>query len=148
MRMLRLGGHFWVSAGEIVLVQGFPSRPSRREKARAEVAGCFYEAVLSTSKRGRTRSLITLRNGWVIGSASRPETLARRLLQVEGVAESGDATPRTFKLEESVLDEDLVKPFKGTSDEVCLRKDTSETRLEDPIATPTPHRARLPFLRR
>ena len=148
MRMLRLGGHFWVSAGEIVLVQGFPSRPSRREKARAEAAGCFYEAVLSTSKRGRTRSLVTLRNGWVIGSASRPETLARRLLHVEGVVAIGDAAPRAFELEESALDEGLMEPPKEVAVEVSLRKDTSETTLENSIAEPVLRRTRLPFLRR
>lgn len=76
---LRVGSNFYVSASEVVLVQGFPSRPSRREKARAEAANCYYEAMLSDGKRGRTRSLVTLKSGWVVASPSRPETLVRRL---------------------------------------------------------------------
>lgn len=151
MRMLRLGGNFWVSAGEIVLVQGFPSRPSRREKARAEAAGCFYEALLSTSKRGRTRSLVTLRNGWVIGSASRPETLARRLLQIEGMAPPSDAAPCAFELDEGRMEPPLKAPIE-TTEEVSLRRDTSDATMDNSAATSTatstPHRSRLPFFRR
>lgn len=78
MTLLKVGSGVYVSVDEIVLLQTFPSRPSRRDKHAAESAGVYRDATTGTAKREPLRTLVHLRCGLVIGSPLTPDALARR----------------------------------------------------------------------
>lgn len=71
---LRVGPSYFVAAASIEIVQGHPTRPSRRELERSKGSGVFYDATGGKPMA----SLITLRSGWVVATAFLPETLIER----------------------------------------------------------------------
>lgn len=76
MKALRVGEDFYLNADSVDVVQRYGTRPGMRELKRAKEAGTLHNAT-----RGReARSVVTLRNGWVVLSTSAPETLVSRAL--------------------------------------------------------------------
>ena len=74
MKFLYVGQGFYVNADQIEIVQKFNTRVATREKQRALVENSFYDA--SGSKP--TRTLLTLRSGWVVASPNTPDALVSR----------------------------------------------------------------------
>lgn len=81
MKLLRVGHSVYVPTEQIKLLEPFPSRPARREKARAEAAGLFHDGTVTGGKsrrKERTRSLVITRDGSVIASPFHVEALVNR----------------------------------------------------------------------
>lgn len=78
MTLLRVGTGIYVAADDIVLLQTYPSRPSRRDKQTAEAAGLYKDATTSGKKREPLRTLVHLGCGLVVGSAIGADALANR----------------------------------------------------------------------
>lgn len=74
MKALRVGTDYYVDADDIMLVQPWGTRPSKREKERASEAGTYYDAT-----GGRPiLTLITLKGGHVVASPFQARTLIER----------------------------------------------------------------------
>lgn len=78
MTLLKVGFGLYVSADEIVLLQTFPSRPSRRDKQAAESAGLYKDGTSSGKHRDPLKTLVHLRCGLVVGSPITIDALAYR----------------------------------------------------------------------
>ncbi len=78
MTLLRVGTGIYVAADEVVLLQTYPSRPSRRDKQSAEQAGLYKDATTGGKKREPLRTLVHLRSGLIVGSAIGADALANR----------------------------------------------------------------------
>lgn len=76
MKSLRVGTDVWVNADDILLVMPFDTRAAGRQKHTAKGKGLFVDA----SEGGTSRSILVLRNGTVVSSASHAETLVSRPL--------------------------------------------------------------------
>lgn len=78
MTLLKVGYGLYVSADEVVLLQTFPSRPSRRDKQAAESAGLYKDGTSSGKRRDPLKTLVHLRCGLVVGSPLTIDALANR----------------------------------------------------------------------
>lgn len=78
MTLLKVGYALYVCADEIVLLQSFPSRPSRRDKQAAESAGLYKDGTSSGKRRDPLKTLVHLRCGLVVGSPITIDALAHR----------------------------------------------------------------------
>ncbi len=76
MTSLRVGDDFYINADSIEIVQRSGTRPAEREVARAKSNGTLYNA----TRGGVTRSVVTLKSGWVVVSSGTPDTLVSRPL--------------------------------------------------------------------
>jgi len=74
VRSLRVGKDFWINADSIEIIQVALSRAAAREKKKAQQADCYFDA---TGSR-KLLSLLTLKNGWVVGSPFLPDALVSR----------------------------------------------------------------------
>lgn len=74
MRSLKVGKDFWINADSIEIIQVALSRAAAREKKKAQQADCYFDA---TGSR-KLLSLLTLKNGWVVGSPFLPDALVSR----------------------------------------------------------------------
>lgn len=74
MRMLKVGKDFWINAEDIEIIQLALSRAAEREKKKAQQADSYYDA----TGRKKLLSVLTLKNGWVVGSPFLPDVLVSR----------------------------------------------------------------------
>ena len=78
MTLLKLGVGFYVPTDEIVLLQSYPSRPAKRDKEAARLAGDYKDATTGGKKRETLRTLVHLRCGIIVGSPIGADALAKR----------------------------------------------------------------------
>ena len=78
MILLKLGIGFYVPTDEIVLLQSYPSRPAKRDKEAARLAGDYKDATTGGKKRETLRTLVHLRCGIIVGSPIGADALAKR----------------------------------------------------------------------
>ncbi len=102
MKSLRVGSEFYLNASEILFVVPFGARLAARERRTAKAEGRFVDA----SEGGKSRAILVMKGGQVVGSPSTPATLVSRVLieplrkpstrQPNGVSEDADdAAPDT-----------------------------------------------------
>lgn len=73
--MIHIGYENYINEDKVLAVTQSGPAPQKRQKQRAEDAGMY----LDCTNGGRTKALIHMDDGWVVGSAFEPDTLIKRL---------------------------------------------------------------------
>ena len=74
MTMLRVGNSYFVNASDIEIMQAWGNRAAAKEVQRAKEAACYFDA----TRGKKLLSILTLKNGWVVGAPFTPEALVQR----------------------------------------------------------------------
>jgi len=72
--MIHIGHNNYINGAKVLAVTKSGSAPQKRQRQRAEDAGKY----LDCTHEGRTKALIHMEEGWIVGSAFEADTLIKR----------------------------------------------------------------------